>query len=117
MKLANPKEKKIIVRVDRKTTGEVYKGYFTKVIRRPNEHRLNSPPGWAHDKETFDRLVRPNAHTFRVVDMAGHLIYETSIKHFDEKAFVIDRGYGKQYLLPLNDWTVRSPVQERLPEL
>jgi hypothetical protein len=75
---------------------------------------LITPPGWAVDKLAFDRRVRPNAHTFRIVDIPARMIYESSIEYFNQMKRELDRGYGPQYFMPLLYWQTRATGQEKM---
>lgn len=69
-----------------------------------SRHMLRQPMAWAIDADIFDRVIVPNCISIHIVDKETGTKYVASVKTFSEKKQVINRGYGKQYLLELIYW-------------
>ena len=101
-----PDVKRQIVRsYDGKTIGYLESDVFVKPVIG-SKHRLLKPPAWAVDAEAFDEQIRTKATTFRVEDKETDTVYEVSVDFFDQHKGVLDRGFGRQYFLPLARWKV-----------
>ena len=103
----NTKEK-MLVTVGAKVVGVLEGGLFTKSVCG-SKHRLRCPPAWAVDAEAFDQQIKTAATIFRVEDRETGAIYEVAVAVFDEHKGQLNRGYGRQYFLPLSHWQVTRP--------
>lgn len=79
-------------------------GFMRKTILP--SHMLKVPPAICIQKEVID------AHRLEVslieVELDGQKIYSTSMARFCMLARTIERGAGKQYMLPLKFWNVKE---------
>jgi hypothetical protein len=96
------KEKRIV------KAGNNYIGYlqgnqFIKPVDG-SKHQLKCPPAWAIDAEVFDREVKPHASEIVILDRKTGNRYLASVHSFDVKKKSLNRGYGRQYYLPLSCW-------------
>lgn len=68
-----------------------------------SKHFLQIPPAIAVDADLYDRY-RDKFDVLEVEDMETGRVYRVSATRFDYFRFVIDRGHGRQYALPLSRW-------------
>ena len=78
---------------------------FRKQVYR-SYHMLQTPPSWAIDFEVIRtlELLNGKCKKITVFDKENNITYQVDFALFLEKAFVIDRGYGNQKVLPLVYW-------------
>ncbi|MFC1955551.1 hypothetical protein ACFLWZ_03320 [Chloroflexota bacterium] len=100
-------QEKRIVRVGNKIVGHIEGDTFIKSVCG-SKHKLRCPPAWAVDAEVFDNEMRPNASEFVIIDKETGIKYHTRVDTFDRLKGELDRGFGRQYFLTLNQWEVRN---------
>ena len=93
------------VKLENKIIGWLHGGVFYKSVIGA-KHRLRYPPAWAIQADVFDEQVKPFATEIVIWDKESDIKYRTSVKHFDEHKDILDRGYGEQYCLLLEDWEI-----------
>jgi hypothetical protein len=108
----NTKEKRII-KVNHKVIGYIENSQFVKPVEG-SKHQLKCPPAWAIDAEIFDREVMPNSSEIVIVDKENGNHYVTTTQNFDAKKKPLNRGFGRQYYLPLCFWKLEKPGSEQL---
>jgi len=81
---------------------------FTKCVCG-SKHRLRRPPAWAIDAEVFDDDVKPKATQIIIWDKESNTKWKTSVETFDKHKGTLDRGFGRQYFLPLSRFQVTEP--------
>lgn len=69
-----------------------------------SRHLLKRPRGWAADLATLDDARAAGATHIQIHDAESGAIYRTSIQTMLDAGLEIDRGYGRQIVLPLADW-------------
>jgi len=106
-------EKKQSVKVGDKIVGYLEGGKFIKQVVG-SKHRLRLPPAWAIDAEAFEGEIKPNARGIVVIDRETGMEYHASVETFDKFKGELDRGFGRQYYLPLSYWEVRGNGQRQL---
>jgi len=89
-----------------------------KQMKRP--HYLTKPPAIAIDAANWDAAA--SLFDFvEALDVATGLVRRTSREHFDSKCGTFDRGFGRQYFLPLKEWggepDLAPPVSRPGPQL
>jgi hypothetical protein len=97
-----------IIEKTRIKAGNNYIGYlqgnqFIKPVDG-SKHQLRCPPAWAIDAEVFDREVKPYASEIVILDRETGVRFLTSVRYFDTNKRMLNRGFGKQYYLPLSRW-------------
>ena len=101
------------IRVGGKIVGEVRNGFFAKRVRA-SQHMLRIPKAWALDVQSVADAEAAGAMTVRITDIETKRSYEASITLLrSDKAFVFDRGFGRQLALPLEHWRVEDPTGPR----
>ena len=103
---SNTAEKRI-VKVNNKVIGHFERNTFIKSVIG-SKHKLRCPEAWAIDAEVFDTDVLFEATTFVVLDKETDTEYHCTVKAFNRLKGTIDRGWGRQYFLPLKHWEVRE---------
>lgn len=109
---SNTKRRRLI-KVGNKVVGHLEGSRFIKSVIG-SIHRLRCPPAWAIDAEVFDSQVKTNATEFLIVDRETRLEYHCSVKTFDRLKGELDRGFGRQYYLTLNHWTIEGNGHKQL---
>jgi hypothetical protein len=92
---------------DGRVIGAVYGRTFCKVIAF-SRHALRRPPALAVDECALSQAREAGAEGIRIKDSESGKVYSVSIPFFKEHAFLLDRGFGRQYALPILYWTVRD---------
>ena len=85
--------------------GKIEGGAFTKPVSG-SKHMLKRPPAWAIQADTYDSQVKGKVKYIVIWDKDTGRRYKTSAEIFDKHKGVLDRGFGKQYFLTMNHWTV-----------
>ena len=102
---------------------------YHKFVTRPDQ-MLRSPPGFGFDAWAMDRLVLPRVDRIVVTCRFDGKVYTAPVETFRRYSLAIDRGAGRQYVLPLSYWQeegttegaptpralVSSPPAPRRPE-
>ena len=85
----------------------------TTVVKRVKEktHMLRTPPSWAFDKKIIDEAYANGATDIRIETTDTDKVYKTTMKIFIDKAIKIDRGFGRQVALLIENWTTKSPEE------
>ena len=68
------------------------------------QHMLRKPPSWAFDVATIDEAQEANATSIEVWATDEGIIYTTTMAHFLNKSFALDRGHNPQLAMPLRYW-------------
>jgi hypothetical protein len=97
--------KRIPVGIGNKVIGFLEGNKFIKYVQG-SKHRLRCPSAWALQAEVFDSVIKLNAAEIIVIDKETNIEYRCSVEVFDKHKGVLDRGFGKQYFLTLNQWEV-----------
>ena len=75
----------------------------------PAKHMLRKPAGWATDEGHLSLPIRG----LRLLCPDGTR-YEASLELFRRHGISIERGFGRQVVLPLGFWRVERPAQPSL---
>jgi len=100
--------KRKLVKVGKKVVGCLEDNTFIKLVAG-SKHRLRCPPAWAIDAEVFDSEIKPKASDFVVIDCETRIEYRCPVETFDRLKGELDRGFGRQYFLPIHRWKVTEP--------
>ena len=68
------------------------------------QHMLRKPPSWAFDAATIEDALSGNATSIEVWATDEGIIYTTTMAHFLNKSFALDRGHNAQLAMPLRYW-------------
>ena len=92
---------------DGKVVGQLQGDVFIKPVVG-SRHMLRTPRAWAMDAELYDE-IRPSIQRLVIQDKETGIEYYVSAEVFDRFRGVLDRGFGRQYFLPLPRWSVERP--------
>jgi hypothetical protein len=102
--------KSTAIKLGNKTFGIVYSDEFRKVITG-SKHLLRRPPAICIDKGALERAEAAGAKKIKITDDETGIIYRCTVDHLKRAAVVINRGFGEQWALVLDSWTVQRPGQ------
>ena len=82
------------------------------------EHKLQKPAGWAWNVELVEEYKRQGVTDIMVIAEWENRRYTVTLDLFLQKAFIINRDYGDQLVLPENYWTIEpiDPNKEQEQE-
>jgi hypothetical protein len=100
-------DRKRVIRLQGKVIGVIEGNTFSKSVRG-SKHQLKHPPAWAIDAVVFDNEIKPNCARILITDKGTNTRYQVSVSNFDRHKVGIERGFGKQYYLPLPYWESRK---------
>mgnify|MGYP001484125170 CR=1 FL=1 len=87
-----------------RVVGSVRGETFRKVVLA-SKHFLRQPPAIAVNLDALEAAERAGALRIEVYERESGVTFGTSIAHFKEASFSLDRGFGLQIALPLEGWT------------
>ena len=91
--------------------GRLESGWLVKHVDT-RRHQLRVPPAWACDVAHIEQLRQCGAHGVKLIDERGR-IWTAPLGRW-QGLRTIDRGHGRQYVLPLDRWTVEDPTAQQL---
>jgi len=97
---------------DGRVAGRVENGIFVKSVRG-SKHMLKTPRAWAVDAEAYDS-IRRDINMIVIEDQECGLKYRATPDTFDAFKGLLDRGFGRQYFLPLARWQVEEEGARQL---
>jgi hypothetical protein len=74
---------------------------------------LRTPRAWAVDAEAYDS-IRHNIYLIVVEDQESGISYRATPEVFDAFKGSLDRGFGRQYFLPLARWQIEREGERQL---
>jgi hypothetical protein len=83
-------------------------GWLVKTHLDPDKHMLRKPEGWASDVAHVALPIKG----IRLVTVGG-VVWEAGIELWRRYAIAIDRGFGRQVVLPARYWQVHRPGDGR----
>jgi hypothetical protein len=75
---------------------------------------LSRPPAWAFEEQILREAERHGVTLVQVLDTDTGCTFTSSISRFWTHGLRIERGYGVQWALPLNQWFKQDPKQRTL---
>ena len=107
------KEHSQLVRLQNgKVAGRVKNGVFVKPVQG-SKHMLRMPRAWAVDAEAYES-IRDDITLIVVQDQESGINYRATPETFDAFRGSLDRGFGRQYFLPLARWQVEKENERQL---
>lgn len=97
--------------VGRRVVGEVVDGVFVKYVVA-SKHFLRTPPAISFDVTTLIQAQLLGAESIRVIDTESGIEYSATIAKVLERGIRIDRGFGLQAALMLEEWDKANNVEE-----
>jgi len=91
---------------------------ITLVRKAKPEHKLQKPIGWAWNIEYVEKWKRQGVTDLIVIAPWENRRYSATFELFLQKAFIINRGYGDQLVLPEKYWNIEpiDPIKEQEQE-
>lgn len=82
------------------------------------EHKLQKPIGWAWNVKYVEKWKRQGVTDLMVIAPWENRRYTVSLDLFLQKAFIINRDYGDQFVLPEKYWNIEliDPSKEQEQE-
>lgn len=96
------------VRVSDRVVGEIVNGVLIK--HASPAHMLREPRAWAWDKTIVDMALAEGVEQTIIVTDETKTVYEAPLEGFRQHGIEIDRGFGPQIALRLEQWTITSPA-------
>lgn len=91
--------------------GKVYGSLVHRTLQKRvqgSKHLLRQPPAIAIDARLYD-AYRTRFDAIEVVDTETGRVYRLPAERFDALRFELERGYGRQYAVPLHSWQTDTP--------
>ena len=101
------------IKAQGKIIGFLKGSQFVKTVLG-SKHKLRFPPAWAIDAAAYEKDVRNKAREILITDKETGLKYRTSVEEFEAFKRELDRGFGRQYFLPIKYWAVEKTEEEQL---
>ena len=93
--------------LNRRVVGRVRGDTFRKTLSK-RKHFLRRPPAIAFDRSSLADARRAGAVRIHITDKDTGDTYEATIDAVEDGGFSVQRGFGDQVALPLNQWTVNG---------
>lgn len=103
----------IPIRVGEKIVGSVVGKLFIKRVVG-SKHFLRSPRAIAFDTQSLNNAKQAGATELMVIDKETGIAYVSSMEHFYQNGFYLERGFGKQMALSIDKWSTMNPQQPPL---
>lgn len=88
-------------------------GVLSKRVRA-SIHMLRKPQGWAMDSAILEAAKRDGVRQVEVFDLETDTRYTAPISAFERHGLTIDRGHGRQVVLPLAYWQIEPTGARQL---
>lgn len=101
-------------------SGKVVGTIAGQVLRKSvdaSRHFLRTPPAIAWDLSALEQARQNGTTHCEVRDRESGRLYIARLESFFAKGFRVERGYGQQLGLPLNQWEVREPGRPPVVQL
>ena len=95
-------ERQVVKSKSGSTVGHVVEGVFIKVASR-SKHFLRKPQAIAIDADSYDRS-KILFTAIQVNDSDSGDVFTLSRAEFEQYRQPLDRGFGRQYFVPLERW-------------
>ena len=102
---------KPIRRADGKIVAEVRGYYLTKTVSA-SRHFLRIPPAIANDIAGLKEAEALGATQVRVTDNESGKVYIAPLALIWEKGRELDRGHGRQQMLPISYWHIEGEAEQ-----
>jgi hypothetical protein len=106
--------RRVLYTSDGRHSGCVCEDGILKRRASARRHQLRYPPAWAFEENILREAERNGVTLVQVVDTDTGCTFTSSISRFWTHGVRIERGYGVQWALPLNQWYKQDPKQRTL---
>lgn len=90
-----------------KLVGQVIGDTLVKTVHS-SRHLLRKPKAWALDVTSLNQARALGAQRVKLCDADTGVTFEATLQAFDLCAFDLDRGFGQQRALPLEQWATHG---------
>lgn len=97
-----------VYRQDGRAVGHIEGDTLIKTAQA-SVHMLKRPPAWGWDAEILETAEQQGARYTTITDSESGKIYRATLADFWRHGLSIDRGHGRQVMLPLCFWQVTRP--------
>jgi hypothetical protein len=106
--------RRVLYTSDGRHSGCVLEDGILKRKASARRHMLRYPPAWAFEENILREAERQGVTLVQVVDTDTGCTFTSSISRFWTHGVRIERGFGVQWALPLNQWFKQDPKQKTL---
>jgi hypothetical protein len=106
--------RRVLYTTDGRHSGCVLEDGMLKRKASAQRHQLRRPPAWAFEEQILREAERNGVTLVQVLDTDTGCTFTSSISRFWTHGLRIERGYGVQWALPLNQWYKQDPKQRTL---
>jgi hypothetical protein len=106
--------RRVLYTSDGRHSGCVLENGILKRKASAQRHQLRKPPAWAFEENILREAERQGVTLVQVVDTDTGTTYTASVSRFWTHGVRIERGFGVQWALPLNQWHREDPAQKTL---
>jgi hypothetical protein len=114
MRTVQQELRRVLYTCDGRHSGCVLEDGMLKRKASARRHQLRYPPAWAFEENILREAERQGATLVQVVDTDTGTTYTASVSRFWTHGVRIERGFGVQWALPLNQWHREDPAQKTL---
>jgi len=107
-------ERRFLYTADGRHSGCVLEDGILKRRASAQRHQLRYPPAWAFEEQILREAERQGVTLVQVHDTDTGQTYTAPLSRFWTHGVRVERGYGVQVALPLNQWHREDPAQARL---
>ena len=104
------------IKVNKLHVGDVIDSTFVKKIFG-SRHLLRNPRAIAYSETALKEAELNGAEFLKVIDKDTHLIYSTTIEKFKKNGFDVNRGYGPQIAMVLEEWEVENQHKKKVSKV
>ncbi len=106
--------RRVLYTADGRHSGCVCEDGILKRRASAQRHQLRHPPAWAFEENILREAEQQGVTLVQVQDTDSGCTYTANLSRFWTHGVRLDRGYGVQWALPLNQWYKEDPKQGRL---
>jgi hypothetical protein len=114
MKTLTHNTRRVLYTSDGRHSGCVCEDGILKRRASAQRHQLRYPPAWAFEENILREAERQGVTLVQVVDTDTGQTYTAPCEQVLDAWCALERGYGVQWALPLNQWHREDPAQARL---
>ncbi len=114
MSVVQQQTRRILYTSNGKHSGCVLEDGVLKRVASARRHQLRRPPAWAFEEQILREAERDGVTLVQIRDTDTGCTFTASISRFWTHGVRVERGYGVQWALPLNQWHVTNPRQRTL---
>ena len=79
-------------------------GDTLRIYASAERHMLRQPRGWAIQKSILEQAKKAKVTSVEILDLDGGIVFTAPLISFWSAGIFIDRGFGEQWCLPVDQW-------------